>query len=366
MFPLLPSVDIVVGDVLPKTHIGLDYWRRSECTRIQDIEYDEPIFRIKDSHEWFADLFSLPIEKSGLLFFEELGYIEKNAHAIYRTSVASRFIHSLSEGILISPLDRMTMDSMRESCHLFNLSVQDENDIIPIYAIDLDCSHGDRSSYAQDIHTLISRINMDMSIVFFRLNDAILLSFSYVNSEGIASIVLSEWFSENDIDYGQLDRLHVSNMPLNSAYSLFDCLAQEAMREYYKQQISGLAIRRYLLDIPDACIGPDSVFDSFRDVGEAANTYIHYLLRQYGDDFVERISFDLASYKYCVEEEFGLDVDEFEWQIWLDESDETDPVAEIEIEDDPSDEDVGFASIEEIPDELFSDPIALTEWLESH
>ena len=36
----------------------------------------EPVLRLRDSYVWYKDLFTLPVDEAGMLFFAMLGYVD--------------------------------------------------------------------------------------------------------------------------------------------------------------------------------------------------------------------------------------------------------------------------------------------------
>lgn len=325
----------------------------------------EPVLRLCDSYEWYEDLFCISIEEAGMLLFSKLGYVECEKHVLLPASNARRFIYSMPLNRVVNNADRKVMSTIETASHLFTFNASEYpsgTESVPVYAVEIECASYERSAIAHDIHALISKFTNSASIVCFRHEKALLLSFLYMRELGRVAIYLSDWFTEETEDEGQLERMHVGTMLLESAWDCFDCFAYEAMREYYKNPLSRYSVRYYLLDAPDARSDDWPIYYSSAEIEDAVDEYMQRYIREYGDDYVEGSDREIDA-----EEEFNLE--DLEWELQQAEAEagvEADAPGLFELGEDEAegdDEPVVDLELGAIPDSVMADPIALLEWI---
>lgn len=323
----------------------------------------EPELRIRDSYQWYEDVFTLPIDEASLCLFSHLGYVDSDAKTVLPPREARSFVYSLlAEDKLLNDLDRAFLSSVRLGTHLFTLSGDGfgrESEDIAFLAVEMRDVGWARSEEAYGIHYLLSKTRYRKSVALFRHAGSILLSFLCPREEGKLAIYLSDWMDVDSVDDGQMERYHVASTSLDSTDECFRCLAFEAMREYYKYPISTVAA--WYCDVLgpfSKCAPFDGVFYSRSEMTEAVAVAMSRYVDEYGDDYVEdRVELNEG------EDDFNL-VD-IEWE--LQNANRTDEDIDDEGEVNWSDEDNHLDSlpvdIESIPGDVLRDPVKLLNWI---
>lgn len=331
----------------------------------------EPELHIRDSYQWYEDVFTLPIDKASLCLFSHLGYVDAHAIPVLSPRGARSFVYSLlPDGRLLNDLDRSYLSSVRLGTHLFTLNEADyayESEDIAFLAIEMEDVGWARSEEAYGIHYLLSKAEYRKSVVLFRHSGSILLSFLCPRDEGKLAIYLSDWMDIDAVDVGQMERYHVASTSLDSADECFFGLAFEAMRDYYKYPIT--ATTAWYCDVMggiDRSWSVDQLFYSRAEIIDAVDEAMARYVNFYGDDYVE----DRVEALYD-EDDFNL-ID-IEWELQNDDADdesvETIGEDSEDVEEDEDDEEFLNAAldrIDEIPQEVLADPVKLLDWINSH
>lgn len=317
---------------------------------------------IGDIHQWFDQLALLPIGESAALFFSKLGYICDNEIPLVDTSSPNRFVYTLLPADkLLNDKDRAALKSV-DSCAKLTTFCSCDYSVpsvdVDIYAVDLKDCGSTRSEDAYNVHEVISKFNDHLSVVFFRCAGEVMLSFLRFAGEDGLSIRLSDWFSSDSVDNGQIDRMNIASCSLVSAYDLFDSMEFESIRHYYKYPIT-----RYIAayDIVFQSLNLSLLIDTSGFTREAQNDAIQKALDtypdMYGDDYIDDEVIEIG-------QEEDIDLDELEWEaqkLELTEGHDDDDVAD---ELDYGDDVVTHYPLP--PSEVMNDPIALLDWVESH
>lgn len=313
-----------------------------------------------DGYQWFDDLAVLPIDDAGMLFFSSLGYFDKCTEAAATAGPSKKLVYSqLPEGKFLTDVDRAALSSI-DSCAKLGTFRSDEYEIpstdIDVYAVDLKDSGSLRSEDAYNVHTVFSKFNDNPSVVFFRSENAVMLSFLQAIDESAVAVYLSDWLTADTEDFGQLERLHIASCSLASSYDLFDSLEFEAIRDYYKYPVSRY-IAAYDVVFPSVNLSTMIDLSAFtrEDQNEAIESVLDIYVVKYGDDYIDN-SIRL------IDQDDDVDLDDLEWeaQNLIQDSDEDTETfdganAEIDLPDMPIP-----------PDDVVNDPIALLEWLENN
>jgi hypothetical protein len=325
----------------------------------------EPELHIRDSYQWYEDVFTLPIDEASLCLFSHLGYVESFTAPVLPPREVRSFIYSLlPDGRLLNDLDRSFMSSVELGTHLFTLNDSDyayESEDIAFLAVEMKDVGWARSEEAYGIHYLLSKSEYRKSVVLFRHSGAILLSFLCPLEEGKLAIYLSDWMDIDAVDDGQMERYHVASTSLESADECFFGLAFEAMREYYKYPIT--ASTAWYCDVMggiDRSWSLDQPFYSRAEIVEAVDKAMARYVDFYGDDYVEdRVE------AFEGEDDFSL-ID-IEWELQNDNADDESVEADNEVdEDDEEFLDAALDEIDKIPQEVLADPVKLLDWISNH
>lgn len=325
----------------------------------------EPELHIRDSYQWYEDVFTLPIDEASLCLFSHLGYVEPFTEPVLPPREVRSFIYSLlPDGRLLNDLDRSFMSSVELGTHLFTLNDSDyvyESEDIAFLAVEMKDVGWARSEEAYGIHYLLSKSEYRKSVVLFRHSGSILLSFLCPREEGKLAIYLSEWMDIDAVDDGQMERYHVASTSLESADECFFGLAFEAMREYYKNPIT--ATTAWYCDVMggvDRSWSLDQPFYSRAEIIDAVDEAMARYADSYGDDYVEdRVE--------VFEDEDDFNLVDIEWELQNDDTD--DEYVEAGNADDEDDEDfldTALDGIDEIPQEVLADPVKLLDWINNH
>lgn len=324
------------------------------------------VLTVGDTYQWFDSVTTLRIDTAGLLFFSELGFLEKGAAAIIPACSKKRFAFSvLPDGRFFDEKDWDALAFVGECSQLAvfsGVSYETPSVDVGLLAIDLLDVGTARSEEACRALGAISKVASHPLVALIRCSGAVVLGFVEHGSENSVEIHLSDWISSVTPDYGQVERMNVACCSLESALDLFDTLRFNSIRDYYKYPISRCIA---IYDIVYGSINLDTQIDPspfFReDLNMEIEAALSFYADQYGDDFI-----DDSVHK--VEFDDGIDLDELEWQAEQLLEDAKGNESEERLFDLPSteNEDVIDTPSMEVPSSVMNDPIALLEWIEQH
>ncbi len=315
---------------------------------------------LEDEYQWFDQLSALPIDSAAVRFFSNLGYLDEDKEADIAACSPNRLVYSLlPEDKLLTDEDRFALsliDKCAKVAVFYSTDYEEPSANVDIYAVDLKDAGTMRSEAAYSIHVVFSKFNDNPSIVFFRSEESILLSFLQATDEDSVAIYLSDWLTSDTVDTGQLERIHIGSCSLLSSIDLFDSLEFEAIRDYYKYPLS-----RYIAayDVVFPSVNFTSMIDpsafTREDQNEAIESVLNTYVIRYGDDFID------SSLKE-INQDDNIDLDDLEW----------------EAQNFAQDTDGDFSVLHEVnthkslsslptpPPDVMDDPIALLDWLEKN
>ena len=244
------------------------------------------------------------------------------------------------------------IDKCAKIAAFYSSDYEEPSTDIDIYAVDLKDAGSMRSEAAYGIHAVFSKFNDNPSIVFFRSEKSVLLSFLQTTGEGSVAIYLSDWLTFDTVDIGQLERIHIGSCSLLSSIDLFDSLEFEAIRDYYKYPLSRY-IAAYEVVFPSVNYSSMVDLSAFtrEDRNEAIEAVLNTYATRYGDDYID------GSLKE-IDQEDCVDLDDLEWEA-----------QSLGLDDDE-----GFSSLDDVsakksltsiltpPSDVMGDPIALLDW----
>lgn len=315
---------------------------------------------LDDEYQWFDQLIALPIDGAAVCFFSNLGYLDEDKEADIAACSPSRFVYSLlPEDKFLTDEDRFALSLIGKCAKLavfYSTDYEEPSANVDIYAVDLKDAGTLRSEAAYNIHAVFSKFNDNPSIVFFRSEESVLLSFLQAADEDSVAIYLSDWLTPDTVDTGQLDRIHVGSCSLLSSVDLFDSLEFEAIRDYYKYPLSR-NIAAYEVVLPSINFSSMIDLSAFtrEDQNEAIETVLNTYATQYGDDYID-------SSPKEIDQADNVDLDDLEWEAHSLGLDDDEGFSSL---DDMSDK-KNSASILSPPSDLMGDPIALLDWLEGN
>lgn len=315
---------------------------------------------LEDGYQWFDQLAVLPIDAAAVRFFSNLGYLDEGKEVDIAACSSDRLVYSLlPEDKLLSDEDRRALgriDKCAKIAAFYSSDYEEPSTDIDIYAVDLKDAGSMRSEAAYGIHAVFSKFNDNPSIVFFRSEKSVLLSFLQTTGEGSVAIYLSDWLTFDTVDIGQLERIHIGSCSLLSSIDLFDSLEFEAIRDYYKYPLSRY-IAAYEVVFPSVNYSSMVDLSAFtrEDRNEAIEAVLNTYATRYGDDYID------GSLKE-IDQEDCVDLDDLEWEA-----------QSLGLDDDE-----GFSSLDDVsakksltsiltpPSDVMGDPIALLDWLEGN
>ena len=315
---------------------------------------------LEDEYQWFDQLAVLPIDAAAVRFFSSLGYLDEGNEVDIAACSSDRLVYSLlPEDKLLSDEDRRALgriDKCAKIAAFYSSDYEEPSTDIDIYAVDLKDAGSMRSEAAYGIHAVFSKFNDNPSIVFFRSEKSVLLSFLQTTGEGSVAIYLSDWLTFDTVDIGQLERIHIGSCSLLSSIDLFDSLEFEAIRDYYKYPLSRY-IAAYEVVFPSVNYSSMVDLSAFtrEDRNEAIEAVLNTYATRYGDDYID------GSLKE-IDQEDCVDLDDLEWEA-----------QSLGLDDDE-----GFSSLDDVsakksltsiltpPSDVMGDPIALLDWLEGN
>ena len=315
---------------------------------------------LEDEYQWIDQLAVLPIDAAAVRFFSNLGYLDEGKEVDIAACSSDRLVYSLlPEDKLLSDEDRRALgriDKCAKIAAFYSSDYEEPSTDIDIYAVDLKDAGSMRSEAAYGIHAVFSKFNDNPSIVFFRSEKSVLLSFLQTTGEGSVAIYLSDWLTFDTVDIGQLERIHIGSCSLLSSIDLFDSLEFEAIRDYYKYPLSRY-IAAYEVVFPSVNYSSMVDLSAFtrEDRNEAIEAVLNTYATRYGDDYID------GSLKE-IDQEDCVDLDDLEWEA-----------QSLGLDDDE-----GFSSLDDVsakksltsiltpPSDVMGDPIALLDWLEGN
>ena len=228
---------------------------------------------------------------------------------------------------------------------------------IAFFSLDLLCKKQYRSTLAYDVHMLLDLVySADASIVLCRHENKIMLTFAGFGQ----ACILSDWYEEEVDDDSIIEKIHVVNERLSTAYGFFLDIVYNIARQYYIYPIS--KEQAIYESLPLNAFDPNRERPSAYEIQEAIDTYLNTYINAYGDDYVEpggkvisnkEISQELDALLLSIDnEEDAADESEF--------LEDSDYMGDTMASDDEENE------IKNLDPELFKDPIKMVKWLEKH
>lgn len=142
---------------------------------------------LEDEYQWFDQLTTLPIDAAAVRFFSSLGYLDEDKEADIAVCSPSRLVYSLlPEDKLLTDEDRFALSLIDKCAKLavfYSIDYEVPSTNVDIYAVDLKDAGSMRSEAAYSIHAVFSKFNDNPSIVFFRSEESVLLSFLQATDE---------------------------------------------------------------------------------------------------------------------------------------------------------------------------------------
>ena len=323
------------------------------------------VLSLEDSYPWLAHVVAAPIDDAGICFFSHLGY-SGGGLPLLGASSRKAFVYShLPEGHLLDDFDRCHMSSIHAGTHLFDWSTDDypeSSDSVGVFAVDMEDVGYARSEEACAVHRIMSKFSTKWSIVLFRHQRSLLLSFLRPANAGSCTIYLSDWISCDTPDLGQLERIHITSTSLKSPIDCFDGFMYEAIRPYYKEPLTRSSVAYGIMDMINVSTKIDLPLISREDLDDAIDKAMYYYVGLYGDDYIEDETLEIDD-----EDDFNLE--DAEWELENSASDNEDERLgnQHEMFSSRNDyHDTSAVNVEDIPDEIMANPISLLNWLEEH
>lgn len=269
------------------------------------------------------------------------------------------FVYSLlPDDVCLAELEREYLSSVECGASLFRFGRDDypeESEEALVFAVRIKDVGSARTEEACGIHHMLSKVTDTRSAVFFRHEDAFMLSFLHPLDDNGVSIYLSDWFDASSLDLGQFEQMHVASTSLDSAVSCFDGFAHESIRSYYKYPFDKFSAGYALLDSMNISWSIDSAPFTLSEVFEEADSLSRAVMDEYGDDFVEdgiRVFDD--------SDDFNLD--DIEWELQNAEQEDKDEPP-TSAEPSVSREVIATEFLDSIPQDAFSNPVTLLDWI---
>lgn len=228
---------------------------------------------------------------------------------------------------------------------------------IAFFSLDLTCAKRYRSRLAYDVHMLLDRVfTADASIVMCRHENSIMFTFAGFRH----ACILSDWYEEEIDDESIIEKIHIVNERLSTAYDFFLDIIYNIARKYYIYPISK---EQAIYDsLPLNAFDPNRERPSAYEIQEAIDNYLNTYINIYGTDYVE------PGGKVINNKEISQELDSL--LLAIDDEDTEMPAEDYMMEDNdfqddtPSNDD--FNEIEKLDPELFKDPVKMVKWLEKH
>lgn len=297
---------------------------------------------------WSPDMSALNFYAYAMDLFMQSGHISSQIPE-YANHSSEEFVYFDVENASLSALQRASLKQFNCVSRLFSVHG------CAFFSINLLVTRAERSQAAHDIHSMLHPlIRTDATIVLFRHDDDILLSFVGFNSR----CILSDWF-ENFDDAGYLiDKLDIVNMSLESGKAYFNDFLYIFARDYYffkyNLMINDL-IPIDLFNVNEGLYDPIS-----RDqIDQIIHDQIFRSLLKYDTDYVP---YDDDKYSETDTIDFDIDL------MLLDEDEQESPFDEDRADEENDmygDEDYQQNEYEfdDVDPEIFKDPTLMVKWL---
>lgn len=251
-------------------------------------------------------------------------------------------------------------------------------------SINLLTTKNNRSQLAHDIHSMIHPLlGFPGSICLFKCDDSVMLSFVGFGLR----CMLSDWFPEIDDSDELVDRLHISNMSIDSKVGYFIDLVYALARSYYFLPkyllLSEYIPINYFTDKTNGWLS--RIFQNFfnpinyftdKTSEEIARDELNQLVdnerfkpqREYGDDYVEYDETEQAQESELRSdlEMMLLELDEADKDIGNPFGKEPDPDEDDEDDefyDGEEDSELDWDEYDDVDPEIFRDPTLMVKWL---
>lgn len=307
-----------------------------------------------EAYSWFDEVIGLPVDEAGSVFFNELGYLSKSTVLVSSCSGYDLYQKIRPDGVYANEHDRFHMASAEEASFVSNLTWRSGGGIA-FFAVDLLETGTGRTDSAYGFHKLIARCVNDYSVVLFRADNSIMLSFQLSSSDGQADIILSDWFSEDDPYYCQFDSMHIAGADLSSPDAVVGFFAHAVARSYYVNPISAYEARYGIV----LCYRNENL-RTIEDLRGAVDEVLEAPQRFYGCDYMEPKTERLEDFEKAV------DFDLLEWKLELEEDESESSGSEPGDASEDEDFDDEYDFTDSIPEDVANNPIRLLEWLKEN
>lgn len=308
------------------------------------------------------------IDAVAMSFFSAIGHTCTSS-ALSVDSDPMHFVYgTLATKTVLSQTDRVALLSAKCIALLFVIdsSVFDysENGTINYFSVDLSVPRGDRSVAASAIQMVIAKTIASNTVILFRSEDSFMLSFYLKNSDGIGSVVLSDWLSTGSHDSSYYESLAAYNLSFASAKAFYLDFCYAAARHYYTYPCSR-EFARYVVFPTLFSNGEERESLTRDDISDIIRGILLEPIIEYGDDYIDDEL--LSSYSDDELEDTDFDLLEYELEQMgaFDEGFQDSPLDdEFELVATPAFSQSSSFDSSAIPADVMRDPVKLLSWLE--
>lgn len=306
----------------------------------------------------------------GMQLFYATGHTFNTEATISNSDIKDFMYVTIRHNQVLTPNEWYAISRVKSISLLFSNGAQyfcspSRNGRIDYFSISLCASNSDRSTLAYAVHQTFSRLlEAALSVILFEVNGYYMFSFAERKERQLSSIVFSNWFSLPDIiDIEFLIRIDAANFKGDCARDFFYDFEYAIARSYYIYPIS-YEYAGYEMFPPKLLCGIEKDLIDRETVNEIVKENYLLPLREYRDDYIFEEDGNQEMQSFSTDD-FSLELLEIEMEAA--EADEEEMLTEDDDltceEYDPIEDD---DYINDLDEELFSDPIKMLKWIEKH
>lgn len=238
------------------------------------------------------------------------------------------------------------------------------DDSIDYFSTCLQVDHSDRSTIAHDAHAIISRLSSsNFTVVLFEVNEEVMLSFAIKDHAGRSQIILSDWYSLDDMDNFEIQiRLDATYYSYSSVLDYFYDFQYSMARDYYIYPIS--YDYAYYQMMPRQLKISENIDIVTRDmVNDIAQENYNAVIIEYKDDYVGEYEFYNNMAELNTDD---VDLELFALELELIEKENLNDVEESDDDLDDETIDYKYEVEKDFDKQLFNDAVKMVEWLKKH
>lgn len=295
--------------------------------------------------------------------FQATGHTENEKSFTTDRSIKDFVYIDIKHKHVFTSTEWMTLRNVRSAALLFSngseyFGLPEAGDSIDYFVISLDTTDDSRSHLACDVHQVMSQLSSSLlSVVLFEANNNFMFSFAKRISGKRSYVVLSNWYSLQEMqEQNLIDLLDAGYLSGDSVSAFFEDFSFSLSRKYFTHPISyeNAAYEMFpvaLVNSSEEMIDKETLYDIIHE-------NVMCYAREYQDDYIVEDNNETTMASLSTDD-YDLELNELEYGSVKDEFDEN----TSDENENEKDEDDSFSDMDS---EIFDDPIKLLTWIKKH